>query len=721
MNYRMKAKSENTVHKNQDKAIQNSLKDSFAKKQEISLEDNRPEASLQRKLIFSLSESIQPIQRIILINGREATENDVQTVRRISSCISGADVSQIEAIFRERISTGNYQYANLHDAVQNIIATMPVQPTTVPVTASRQSDAPGRDTTSIRSRQAPPPRATATRTTTAAQRPGTRIPTVASTPTTRASEPIPLPVAPEQIESEYSTGLRMRPETETHIGFEIEPGGHYRFPKGVAEGEVTRFVNQTLAVFVSPSRPMKRNPHPAFVPVLEMIIDDPKTEDGIVVVQVEFRTVPLRFDQINQDLGTTIRSAINRFPFRRMLSSPQQTPVTIGTDMRRGYWIPTTLLSGSALLRRAVTESSPRMPATPAQHATTSIELSVFTKLAIADQQRLFPSIAGVTIPEGDRQDTLDRIAQQILSTPNIDATTRGRNAQSTMAKSPIESLLAADRRLCVPDRSVSTSVKVSDKREDTYSLGEMDAVSGQIRSSGYFPIMQGQEEGDERAGYRAVAEKLQPPLLDTVSHELRVLVEHRSSGSRTLVDAVNQALRGDACLLNEYAGAARRMDSLRRRVPIRREASDGSSIVPETEEVPSATCPAPVVAEQAPLYQPVEESLSLADLVRQHLQGIIWASTRGTFSAEYQSFQDNLSGVLPTLQRGGLNAATAAYITATLPGIINQHNPEGGHPEALIQEQIFDQLEESSDGLILPGHSRYLWALLRFFNSSHV
>lgn len=597
----MKAKSENTVHKNQDKAIQNSLKDPAAKKQEISLEDNRPEALLQRKLISSLSESTQPIQRKILIDGRDATEKDVKTVRLIASRISGADVSRIVAIFRKRISTGDYRYANLKAAVQDIIATMPDQPTTVPVTASRQPDDPERDTTSIRSRQAPPPRATATRTTTAAQRPGTRKPTVASTSTTLASEPIPLPVAPEQIESEYSTELRMRPETETHIGFEIEPGGHYRFPVGVAERDVTKFVNQTLAVFVSLPRPMDRDPHPAPVPVLEMIIDDPKTEDGKVVVQVEFRTVPLRFDQINQDLGTTIRSAINGFPYRRMLRFPQQTLVTIGTDSRRGYWIPTTLLLESALLRNAVTNSSPRMPARPAQHATTSIELSAFTKLKNTDQQKLFPGIADTTIPDGDRQQTLARIARQILMTQNIDATTRGRNTKSTMAKSPIESLLAADSRLRAPDVSVSTSVKVSDKEEDTYRLKEMDDVIDWIHRSRRFPIMQGQGEGeDEIVGYRAVAEKLQPPLLDTVSHELRVLVEHRSSGAHTLVDAVNQALMGNADLLKEYADAAKRMDRLRRPVT-RKEASDGSSIVPETEEVPSATHSAPVEADQTP------------------------------------------------------------------------------------------------------------------------
>lgn len=597
----MKAKSENTVHKNQDKAIQNSLKDPAAKKQEISLEDNRPEALLQRKLISSLSESTQPIQRKILIDGRDATEKDVKTVRLIASRISGADVSRIVAIFRKRISTGDYRYANLKAAVQDIIATMPDQPTTVPVTASRQPDDPERDTTSIRSRQAPPPRATATRTTTAAQRPGTRKPTVASTSTTLASEPIPLPVAPEQIESEYSTELRMRPETETHIGFEIEPGGHYRFPVGVAERDVTKFVNQTLAVFVSLPRPMDRDPHPAPVPVLEMIIDDPKTEDGKVVVQVEFRTVPLRFDQINQDLGTTIRSAINGFPYRRMLRFPQQTLVTIGTDSRRGYWIPTTLLLESALLRNAVTNSSPRMPARPAQHATTSIELSAFTKLKNTDQRKLFPGIAGTTIPDGDRQQTLARIARQILMTQNIDATTRGRNTKSTMAKSPIESLLAADSRLRAPDVSVSTSVKVSDKEEDTYRLDEMDDVIDRIHRSRRFPIMQGQGEGeDEIVGYRAVAEKLQPPLLDTVSHELRVLVEHRSSGAHTLVDAVNQALMGNADLLKEYADAAKRMDRLRRPVT-RKEASDGSSIVPETEEVPSATHSAPVEADQTP------------------------------------------------------------------------------------------------------------------------
>jgi hypothetical protein len=595
----MNAKSENTVHKNQDKAIQNSLKDPSAKNQEISLEDNRPETLLQRKLISSLSESTQPIQRIISINGKDATENDVQTVRLIASRIKGADVGRIVEIFGERISTGNYRYANLQAAVKDIIATMPDQPTTVPVTASRQPDAPRRDITSIRSRQAPPPRATATRTTTAAQRPGTRIPTVASTPTTRASEPIPLPVAPEQIASEHSTGLRMRPETKTHIGFEIEPGGHYRFPKGVPEGKLTRFVNQTLAIFVFLPCPTEINPHPASVPVLEMIIDDPKTEGSRVVVQVEFRTVPLRFDQINQDLRTTIRSAINGFPYRQMLSSPQQTPVTIGADRRRGYWIPTPLLSDSDLLRRAVIRSSPCMPETPAQHATTSIELSAFTKLENTDQRLLFPGIANAKIPDGDSQQTLARMAQQILRTQNIDATTRGRNVQSIMAKSPIESLLAADSRLSVPDGSVSESVKVSDKKEDTYNLGDMDAVSCRIRSSGRFPIMQGRGEGeDEEAGYRAVAEKLQPPLLDTVSHELRVLVEHRSSEPNTLVTAVNQALSGNANLLNEYAKAAERMDRLRRPVLTRREAPVSSSTTPETEEVPSATSIAPVIAE---------------------------------------------------------------------------------------------------------------------------
>lgn len=710
----MKEKSENTINKNQDRAIQNSLKSPSAEKQEISFEDNRPEALLQRKLISFISETTQPIQRKISIKnlGRVAAEGDISSIRHIASCMPVTDVGRIVEIFREWIRTGTHEYATLKDVVKAIMATIADQPTTAPVAAPQRTTTTRTDIIPVRSTQTPTSSTTTTtRTTGVAQRPVTQVP-----------DPIVLPVAPERITSEHSSRLRMSPETETHIGFEIEAGGHYCFPIDIEERHLDPFVNQTLAVFVSRPRPTEANPNPAYVPVLEMIIDDIGHSRGVsgLMVQVEFRTVPLRFDDVNQDLGVLIRSAIGSFPYTRMLNSPQQmSPITIGnyrSRLRQGCWVPTPLLLGAVLLRKAVVVGSSLNSSAQVQHATTSIELNAFTRLENAEQRKLFFRAAGTTIREESRQQTLERIAQQILGAQTINATVGGRNDQSTMAKSPIESLLAADSRLAVPTAPDSNRVSVASTGPYTYNLEAMDAVRDQIRRDGRFPIMQGQGRG-----YRAVAEKLQPPLLDTVSEELRVLVEHRSSETGALVHAVNCALAGDNSSLDTYTAAARRMDHLRTPVSTRRGEAASPSIVLETQEVLTTTSPAPVIANPVPVYRAIAGPLSFVDLVQQHWQGIVWAMNQGTFSAEYMFFQDHLPQALLILQAGGLNATTVNYINHRLPDFIKKHNPALGYVNAVIQELIFDKLGANSSGLIPRSQSQLLWALLRFFNLHNV
>lgn len=485
--------------------------------------------------------------------------------------------------------------------------------------------------------------------------------------------------------------LRLGTDTATHVGFEIEVGGSYTFPIA-ARDTLTRVMNRTLFECVVNDRV-----------VLEMLLDDMRSERRTIRAQVEFRTTPQNFEDINEELGAVIRTAISRFP-TSIFRTGEPAEFTAGRGVR-GLWRPTALFleSHEALSAGETTSRFSAGSGALAQHATTSIELSAFGRLSPEQQRLLYPAGEGA----GDKQGLFELIAGAAHGDRrgNIDASTRGRNAVGSMVKTPVESILAADPSLAVPRAAQSSgTASVGSSPEDSHALRPVDEVAAEIRERGSFPATQ----GAHGSGYRAVAEKLQPPLQDTVSGELRVLVEHRTGG---LQSAVNQALRGDRSALTEIARAAAAMDRQRR-------ARTGTG-TPESEITDSREEASTSGGEREPLGGGIpvipnpEGPLALPALLAYYNDGIHWANGQGTFSNEFLEFRDHLEAALATLQNGGLEGGTIGHIRATLPGIIaGNEEAAAGYPEPEVQEAVFTELD--------PAYGQMLWPLLRYLNARH-
>ncbi|WP_242561194.1 MULTISPECIES: hypothetical protein [Pandoraea] len=507
---------------------------------------------------------------------------------------------------------------------------------------------------------------------------------------------------------------QIRPESLTRVGFEIELGRTYHFPES-ARPTLGQVLNRTLAEFVGTVPPAIRGGEPRRAVILEVLLDDIRTPDaGGCTAQVEFRTPPLRFSWLSTSLSAQIRRAISRFPTSMLTAA---SPVAVG------QWRPTALLREHAA---QLTEGAPDQrnfsissTSNLAQHATISIELAAFGTLNHDQQNLLFRQGRGAT----DRQQLLDQLAALTNGSGSpLDATTVGRNRAGSTVKSPIESILAADPTLRAPrGASAEGSVTVGDSEAHPYApLAE--AVQ-QIRNDGQFPSVQG--AGDR--GYRAVAEKLQPPLRDTVSGQLRVLVEHRTG---TLVSAVNEALRGRSEPLRPIMEAARDMDRNRVQRP-RAPSTESSATSPTTSSVTtpvtgavgtggtratvsaSRSEPAGGGGARPVIAPPPLATMTVPQMVQHYGPGILWARGQGTFSHEFLQFRDHRAAALLRLTQNGLAPAEAAVISADLNTQFVQAGvpAQGDHPDAQLQEHIFDGVDVA--------WGRQLWALLRYFNGA--
>jgi hypothetical protein len=340
--------------------------------------------------------------------------------------------------------------------------------------------------------------------------------------------------------------VRTRQEGQTRIGFEIEPGGHY---SGVAtlQGVAAPFINQTLLTFTTQEGQA----------LLEMLLDDPRLEGGRAIFQVEFRTPPLQISDIHKDTSTAIRGAISGLAATQVFRAGQ----ALGAGWGR-------LAQCNALIqalgaRTLSTTGRFKAPADLAQHVTSSINLGAYARLPARKQQALYAKGAG--------SKTKVELYQKILAalgTGTIDASTRGRNDAAVTVKSSIEAMLAAEQALQLEGADdVSTAMtaatrptvaSVGRNREDKHEIPELAHSVASIQGRGAYPAAQG--EGG--SGYLAVAEKLQPPLLDPTNHQLRVLVEHRTDELRA---AVNQVLAGRTSpVWDEFVQAVLAMDKAR-------------------------------------------------------------------------------------------------------------------------------------------------------------
>lgn len=338
--------------------------------------------------------------------------------------------------------------------------------------------------------------------------------------------------------------VRTRREGETRIGFEIEPGGHYSGAAALSP-IAGPFINQTLLTFTTPDQRI----------LLEMLLDDPRVDQGRAIFQVEFRTPPLPIASINQETATAIRGAISGLIASDVFFAGR----ALGTGWARSA--PCGALIQAIGARRLTTTGRFRAPPDLAQHVTSSINLGAYPRLPRKHQQALYAKGAGSTTKV-----ELYRLILAALGSGTINASTRGRNDAAVTVKSSIESMLAAEQALQVDGADDVSQAMTTATRPTTASVGrnpgdqyaippDLDQSVAGIQASGTYPAIQG--EGS--SGYLAVAEKLQPPLFDPRNRELRVLVEHRTDELRA---AVNEVLAGrPSRVWDDFVRAASAMD----------------------------------------------------------------------------------------------------------------------------------------------------------------
>ncbi|CAN5533422.1 hypothetical protein BH09PSE4_BH09PSE4_14580 [soil metagenome] len=346
-------------------------------------------------------------------------------------------------------------------------------------------------------------------------------------------------------------------ETATHIGFEIEFGASYAVP--IFAG-YAKYTGKTLLCFAHDKR----------ADWLQMLLDDPQVDGGVITFQVEFRTAPLSPAKINQETAKLMRGAIVGLHPANALRSGAALPVGWSRTADATSLI-ALVEAGGGKLAPGVKSFNP--PGRIAQHVTSSINLAAFPLIPTAHQGLLYPAGAGAKTKLELYKSMMAAISQK----PQLDASTTGRNAAHSMVKSPMESMLAAEilhetaevdalLRLAQSWKKRPTSVALG--TTGTMSIGDPIEGATAILAAGAYPTMQGQAThsaasgaaGEGPGGFLARSEKLQPPLLDTVDAQVRVLVEHRTN---EIVAAANEALLGRPTeIWKQFVEAIRKMDA---------------------------------------------------------------------------------------------------------------------------------------------------------------
>lgn len=345
--------------------------------------------------------------------------------------------------------------------------------------------------------------------------------------------------------------LQTKQEDRTRVGFEVEVGSHYSF-FDVPKKELEKFVNKTLFV----ARGAKTGL------LLEMLLDDITTNEDGFRMQVEFRTEPLDLDKVTSAAKGDVTKAISVFPARTAFDPEMKSAV-----WERGEHYQDFL---TTISEARVVPPAGRFNATGAnlaQHVTSSINVGAYPQLTGDQQQLLYRQGTGATSKKALYEKILDAITTQ----NQIKASTKQRNDAKHTVKTPVESMLAAEVHeglggaeaalKTVEGRDLPTTVS-NDNGKSSAPIRDPRLTVQQIIERGEYPTIQvpsSDSTGSDGAGYLALAEKLQPPLLDPGNKQLRVLVEHRTDD---LCTAVNQVLNGKPSQVwDDFVAAARAMD----------------------------------------------------------------------------------------------------------------------------------------------------------------
>ena len=341
-------------------------------------------------------------------------------------------------------------------------------------------------------------------------------------------------------------------ETSTRIGFEIENSWSFKVERFES---YQGYINKTLLTYTDDE----------YGPILEFILDDPGLEsDGAIInYQAEFRTTPLRLEWIGRELQSKVTQAIRNLRPGYLFIKGGEVPKgwTASPDYHR--------LCGLNFTKRPAGFT---MPKSLAQHVTSSINVGAYAELPVEDQKALFASGAG----SKDKVELYGKILAAMSAKPDIDATTGGRNKAGAMAKTPIEAMLAAEDAFGLANAGPLLDMVGQEKipgnarvgMREMYPIGQPTATTRSIVEGGSYPSIQGENE----QGFLAIAQKLQPPLIDPGNNELRVLIEHRTDDLRQAVNFIltgrkpqkdNEIEEKHVRIWEAFKAAAGRMDAL--------------------------------------------------------------------------------------------------------------------------------------------------------------
>ena len=345
--------------------------------------------------------------------------------------------------------------------------------------------------------------------------------------------------------------LRTKQEDRTRVGFEVEVGGHYSF-FGVPKSELEKFVNKTLLVAHGEQTGL----------LLEMLLDDITQDGNGFRMQVEFRTEPLDLDQVTSDAKSDVTKAVSAFQASKVFVGEPPFGIWSAGEHYGNF---RTAITGASKVQAPIRLSAPKVNL--AQHVTSSINVGAYPQLTGQQQELLYRHGRGATSKSGLYGKVLDAITTQ----NQIKASTKQRNDAKHTVKSPLESMLAAETHhqlegadevmSTVAGRELPTTVS-NDNGRSSAPIRDPRLTVEKIVKDAKYPTIQVPSSSPQAAdgvGYLALAEKLQPPLLDPGNKQLRVLVEHRTD---ELCQAVNDVLNGKKSdYWVDFVAAARAMD----------------------------------------------------------------------------------------------------------------------------------------------------------------
>jgi len=324
---------------------------------------------------------------------------------------------------------------------------------------------------------------------------------------------------------------RLLIETETRIGFEIEPGSHFKVAPKYFD-IVDELTNVTLAS----------------TEYLEFIIDDLNRKTG--VCQVEFRTKPLAKELLSKSgkkVGSEIKRSISTFPIKLFDGKNSEK---LFSDSKGWEFSPKI----NAVFKGLEALEYGRLKAKDVQHVTHSLPISSFIGLSSEYKNLILPGAGKVN----DIFEFIDFLFKKIeiqVEENTINITTKGRNSSAPNIKSGLDLIIGM-----LPPELSRMAMKYFSKRIPAY-VQVVEKVAKVSKLTTFVDIEETPSfnpEGTE--GSLSGEEKLKPLLFDVMRRDIRILVEHRADN---LVKAVNDLWGGKAELIKPYVEAFTALDEV--------------------------------------------------------------------------------------------------------------------------------------------------------------